>query len=176
MAGVRYDLNPVTHITAGAVGPPGKRVFYIQATQALKTITLLVEKQQVEALAAGIEQFVEELHKKNPDLPEATDYYESYKMELQEPLEPVFRAGQLGLGYDEETDLLVLVAQELVTEETPAEEAAAARFWATRSQLRAMGRYVLEISRQGGRPICGNCGQPIDPEGHFCPKSNGHSH
>ncbi len=35
MAGARYDLNPVTHITAGAVGPPGKRVFHIQATQGL---------------------------------------------------------------------------------------------------------------------------------------------
>jgi len=27
-----------------------------------------------------------------------------------------------------------------------------------------------------GRPICGNCGEPIDPEGHFCPKRNGHKH
>jgi len=177
MAGARYDLNPVTHITAGAVGPPGKRVFYIQATQDLppRAITLLCEKQQVEALAAGIEQFLDELQKKHSDLAEASDYFERYKMELQEPLEPTFRVGQMGLGYDEENDLLVLVAQEMVTEEMTAEDAAAARFWATRSQLRALGRYAQEIARQG-RPICGNCGQPMDPEGHFCPKSNGHSH
>jgi predicted amidophosphoribosyltransferase len=25
-----------------------------------------------------------------------------------------------------------------------------------------------------GRPICSMCGQPIDPEGHFCPRKNGH--
>ena len=175
MAGTRFDMNPVTHITAGAVGPPGKRVFYLQVTQDLERITLLCEKQQIEALAVGIEQFVEELQQKHPDLPEATDYFDRYKMALEEPLEPLFRVGQMGLGYDEDTDLLVLVAQEVVTEEKTAEEAAAARFWATRSQLRALGKYALEVV-QKGRPICGNCGQPMDPEGHFCPKSNGHSH
>ena len=173
MAGARYDFNPVSHITAGAVGQPGQRVFYIQATHEVQKITLLCEKQQIEALATGIEQFLEELQKKHPDLPEASDYFERYKMELEEPLEPLFRVGQMGLGYDEENDLLVLVAQEVATEETLTEEAAAARFWASRSQLRALGRYSLEIVRQG-RPICGNCGQPIDPEGHFCPRSNGH--
>jgi uncharacterized repeat protein (TIGR03847 family) len=168
-------MKPVTHITAGAVGQPGQRVFYLQATQDLERVSLLCEKQQVEALAVGIEQFVEELQKKHPDLPEATDYFDRYKMALEEPLEPLFRVGQMGLGYDEESDLLVLVAQEAVSEEQSAEEAAAARFWATRSQLRALSKYALEIVRQG-RPICGNCGQPMDPEGHFCPRSNGHSH
>jgi uncharacterized repeat protein (TIGR03847 family) len=175
MAGTRFDMNPVTHITAGAVGQPGQRVFYLQATQSLERVTLLCEKQQIEALAVGIEQFLEELHKKHPDLPEATDYFDRYQMALEEPLEPLFRVGQMGLGYDEDNDLLVLVAQEIVTEEKPAEESAAARFWATRSQLRALSRYALEIVRQG-RPICGNCGQPMDPEGHFCPRSNGHQH
>jgi len=168
-------MNPVTHITAGAVGPPGQRVFYLQATQDLERVTLLCEKQQIEALAVGIEQFVEDLQTKHPDLPEATDYFDRYKMALEEPLEPLFRVGQMGLGYDEDTDLLVLVAQEVVTEEGSAEDASAARFWATRSQLRALGKYALETV-QKGRPICGNCGQPMDPEGHFCPKSNGHSH
>ena len=31
MAGTEYELNPVTHITTGAIGPAGKRVFYLQA-------------------------------------------------------------------------------------------------------------------------------------------------
>jgi uncharacterized repeat protein (TIGR03847 family) len=168
-------MNPVTHITAGAVGQPGQRVFYLQATQDLQRITLLCEKQQIEALAVGIEQFLEDLQGKHPDLAEASDYFDHYRMQLEEPLEPLFRVGQMGLGYDEENDLLVLVAQEVAGEEGQAEETSAARFWATRSQLRALSRYALEIVRQG-RPVCGNCGQPIDPEGHFCPKSNGHRH
>src|SRR3972149_5614538 len=167
MSGQRYDFNPVTHITAGAAGPPGGRVFYLQAKHGLETLTLVCEKQQIEALAIGIEQFLEELQKKHPDLPQATDYYERYKMALEEPVEPAFRVGQMGLGYDEENDLLVLVAQAIVTEEMNPEDASAARFWTPRSQLRAVSRYSLEVVRQG-RPICGNCGQPIDPDGHFC--------
>jgi predicted amidophosphoribosyltransferase len=38
-----------------------------------------------------------------------------------------------------------------------------------------MCRWGVEIATRG-RPICGNCGEPIDPEGHFCPKRNGHKH
>jgi hypothetical protein len=41
--------------------------------------------------------------------------------------------------------------------------------------MRALGQYGLTLIKQG-RPICGHCGQPIDPEGHFCPKRNGHKY
>jgi hypothetical protein len=27
-----------------------------------------------------------------------------------------------------------------------------------------------------GRPICPQCGQTEEPEGHFCPKKNGYKH
>jgi len=56
MPGELYDLNPVTHITADAVGEPGQRTFYIQARQGSRLVTLVCEKQQVAALALGIEQ------------------------------------------------------------------------------------------------------------------------
>ncbi|MGH8245184.1 MAG: DUF3090 family protein, partial [Gammaproteobacteria bacterium] len=55
------------------------------------------------------------------------------------------------------------------------ETAAVVRFWATRSQARAMARWGVEIVSRG-RPICPQCGQPMEPEGHFCPKKNGHKH
>ena len=77
------------------------------------------------------------------------------------------------LGYDEEDDLLVLVAREIEETDDGLQEASVARFWCTRSQLRASCKWGLEVASRG-RPICGNCGQPRDPEGHFCPKSNGH--
>jgi uncharacterized repeat protein (TIGR03847 family) len=96
-------------------------------------------------------------------------------MQLKVPVDPAFRVGQLGLGYDQERDLLVLVAQEVVAEGRDPEEASTARFFATRSQMRALGAYGQELVKQG-RPTCGNCGQPMDPEGHFCPRSNGHKH
>ena len=40
-------------------------------------------------------------------------------MELQEPLEPLFRVGQMGVGYDEDGDLVVLFAQEITNDGEP---------------------------------------------------------
>lgn len=175
MAGTEYELNPVTHITTGAIGPAGKRVFYLQARQVSELVTLIVEKAQVQALAVGLEQYLQELGQRFPDLPPASPEFHESEMALAQPLDPSFRVGQLGLGYDEASDRLVLVARELQPEGADPEEAAVARFWCTRSQLLAMCRWGVEIATRG-RPICGNCGEPIDPEGHFCPKRNGHKH
>ena len=175
MAGAVFELNPVAHITSGYIGQPGKRVFYFQAVKGREVVTLIVEKQQVEALAQGIEQFLGELREKFPDLPDAASDYAPERMALKIPLDPAFRVGQLGLGYDQERDLLVLVAQEVIVEERGPDEAGAARFFVTRSQMRALGQHTLTVVKQG-RPTCGMCGQPMDPEGHFCPRRNGHQH
>jgi uncharacterized repeat protein (TIGR03847 family) len=173
MSPSEYELKPVSRITAGAIGPKGKRVFYIQARETDQLVTLIVEKQQVQSLAIGLEQFLSDLQKRFPELPEASFEYDEEDMALEEPIEPAFRIGHMGLGYDEENDLLVLVTREIQPEDADPETADVARFWCTRSQLRAMCNWGLEVASHG-RPICGNCGQPIDPEGHFCPKRNGH--
>jgi uncharacterized repeat protein (TIGR03847 family) len=175
MSGQVYELNPVTHITAGAVGQPGQRVFYLQAVGTAETVTLIVEKLQVEALAQSITQMVAELRQKFPGLAEAEAGYRPEAMALKVPLDPAFRVGQLGLGYDADRDLMVLVAQEITTEERGPEEAGVARLFATRAQMLALSEHGQAIVRQG-RPICGLCGQPMDLGGHFCPRSNGHKH
>ncbi|HET7010711.1 MAG TPA: DUF3090 domain-containing protein [Anaerolineales bacterium] len=173
MPGQQFDLNPVTRITTGAVGPPGKRVFYLQARGGDEMVTLIVEKIQVQSLAVGLEQFLVELAGQFPGLPEASASYDQGEMELETPIDPAFRVGQIGLGYDQPSDRIVVVARELQPEGSDPEEASVARLWCTRDQLRAMCQHGLEVASRG-RPICGNCGEPIDPEGHFCPRSNGH--
>ncbi|HEY4691534.1 MAG TPA: DUF3090 domain-containing protein [Anaerolineae bacterium] len=176
-----YELNPVMAITAGAVGEPGRRVFYIQARTLDEIVTLIAEKEQVQMLARGIHQFLDEINTKFPTDSEGGSVG-PLDLELRGPFEPNFRVAQLGLGYDTESDLIVLVAHELAAEdseaetpaETPPESASIARFWATRAQMRAMADRALEIAARG-RPTCPLCGRPEDPEGHFCPKRNGHS-
>ncbi|MEX0788787.1 MAG: DUF3090 domain-containing protein [Anaerolineales bacterium] len=168
-----YDLQPVTRITAGSVGSPGKRVFYLQARRDDQLVTLIVEKGQLQSLAVGLEGFLRDLQRRNPDLPAAAGEYRESEMRLEQPLDPAFRVGQLGLGYDEPTDLLILVAKGVQAEGEDPDQAATARFWCTRSQLLSMCQWGLELAGRG-RPICGNCGEPIDLEGHFCPKRNGH--
>jgi uncharacterized repeat protein (TIGR03847 family) len=175
MPRVEIDLRPVTHIMADAIGPPGKRVFYLQGWQGDKTISLLIEKIQIQSLAVGLEQFLSEIQEKFPGLPEASADYVEEKMHIHPPVDPVFRVGELGLGYDSENDLLVLLAREIVQEGEDQDEAGVVRFWCTRSQLRALTHWGLEIASRG-RPLCPQCGEPMEPEGHFCPKKNGHQH
>lgn len=184
MPAARYELNPVTHLTLGAIGEPGQRVFYLQARSAEQMLTVILEKQQVEMLGVSIEQFLQELARRFPALGEASWRYEEPEMALQEPLEVAFRVGNMGLGYDESADMMLLVLREQAEQADPgepdppeasAEDTSVARLFATRDQIRRLGRWGHELA-QRGRPICGNCGQPIDPSGHFCPRRNGHKH
>jgi probable phosphoglycerate mutase len=166
-ANVLHDLNPVTHITAGAVGAPGKRTFYLQGRQGTQVITLAAEKEQIAALSTGIDQLLERLGTGS-----ATVDVTAMQMELSQPIEPLFRVGQLGLGYDADRSLIVIVAY-AVPEEENQQTIDVVRFWATREQMRGLARHAAAIVA-GGRPVCVLCGRPIDPEGHFCPKRNGH--
>lgn len=169
------DINPVVHITADAIGKPGQRVFYIQAWQSeTQAITLILEKPQVQTLVLGIEQFLAEIQQKFPDLVEASSEYTEEKMVIVPPVDPLFRAGELGLAYDADLDKMVLVARELLAEGMEPEEASLVRFWCTRSQLRTLAAWGLTVVNRG-RPICPQCNEPMDPEGHFCPKKNGHN-
>lgn len=172
------ELDPTEFITIGTIGPPGQRVFYLQAGQQDTLITLIIEKEHAASLAAGIVQILDEVAEKlahptpEPDLNERD-------MALREPIRPAFRVAQMGLGYDGERDLMVLAAQELVsvddvdTLEAASPEPLVARFFVSREDMLALSRHA-ETVIAAGRPICGNCGRPIDPDGHFCPKSNGH--
>jgi uncharacterized repeat protein (TIGR03847 family) len=175
MAGTEIDLQPVSHITTDALGQPGKRIFYIQGWQGERTVTLIVEKVQIQSLAVGLEQFLTDVQEKFPELPEASADYDEGNMHISPPVDPVFRVGELGLGYDADHDLVVLVMREVIVEGQDPEEGGVVRFWCTRSQLRAMCRWGMEVASRG-RPVCPQCGEPMDPAGHFCPKKNGHKH
>lgn len=167
------DLDPCTRITTGAVGEPGSRTFYIQGRDASRLVTLLVEKQQVAALAQLVEQLLEGIEG-------ATEEREVEAPDLEEPLSPEFRVRGMTLNYDEDRDLVLLACEEFRPDDEDEEEddllasePAVVRFWATRAQMHALGRKGEEAVA-GGRPICPMCGGPIDPDGHFCPSSNGH--
>jgi uncharacterized repeat protein (TIGR03847 family) len=159
------EIDPAESVAVGTVGPPGQRAFYIQARSVYRSLTMLVEKVQVQALA---ERAVEMLQGQDLGAEEPP-------ADLQEPVEPDWRAGQLGLGLDEDRNLLVLVAQELAEGEEADEDAVAtARIWMRPQQARALATRSLELVTKG-RPLCPVCGLPMDPEGHLCPRKNGKS-
>lgn len=171
-----FDLDAPDHFTAGAVGKPGERVFYLQARQGRTVVTLKAEKEHVRALGEYLAGLLTQL--------EASATKPAADTGLLEPIEPVWDVGSLGLGYDESRDRIIVVANEAVEsdedEEAPTterEQAAAdmgtARFAITRAQAAAFTERA-RVLMKGGRPGCPMCSQPIDAAGHVCPRANGH--
>ncbi len=173
MSRLEIDVDPCEHITADAIGQPGKRVFYLQAYEPQRTITVIIEKAQLLSLAIGVEQFISQINTENPDIPEASGDYLEESMRIHPPVDPLFRVGEIGLGYDKDRDRVVVFAKELLTEDADPETAGSIRFWCTRDQIRKLARWGTEVAARG-RTICPQCSQPMEPEGHFCPKKNGH--
>ena len=165
MTSPSFDFDAPDHFTAGTVGPPGQRVFYLQARDAGTLTTLKVEKEQVRALAEYLEKLIARLPAGTEAAPR--------DLLLLEPLEAAWSVGTIGVGYDKERDRVVVEAQEQLEEEESSEEPAMARFRLTRAQAAAfVGRAQAVI--KGGRPICPFCSGPMDPDGHVCPRQNGH--
>lgn len=164
------ELNPISHFTIGAVGVPGKRVFFLQGSRGADVVSLVIEKEQAVMLASSLEALLGELAKQDDPAGRESQEQIWFDSRLREPVDPLFRVGNMGLGYNEGLRRIVIVAYELVEE---GEEPNIVSFWATRSQVQAVLPHIYDVVR-AGRPICGNCGRPIDPEGHFCPNRNGH--
>jgi uncharacterized repeat protein (TIGR03847 family) len=156
-----FDLPNVERLATGAVGEPGQRTFYLQAREGPKVVTLKLEKQQVGALCTYLENLLADLP--TPEDPDAS-------AALEAPIEPDWTVGSLGVTYDEDSDRVLIVAEEMVAEE---EEGAIARFGATRSQVAAFAKHGASLV-EAGRPPCPLCGNPLDPRGHVCPRLNGH--
>jgi uncharacterized repeat protein (TIGR03847 family) len=152
MANPIIELDPVTHITAGAVGKPGQRTFFIQAEKGLERVTLVCEKEQVIALADAVDEMVVNLEQefgltRHEDLKVDDD-----AMQVKEPVEPLFRVGAMGLGYDANRDKILLVAQEAVGDEDEEREPREVRFFATRAQMQVVSVYAREVVGRGRNP------------------------
>lgn len=162
-----FDLDPVDWITAGAVGGPGERVFYVQAEKDANTVALLVEKQQVRQLAQVAQELLERI-----DITVTPDDLDTRTQQLREPIAPAWRAGQLALGMEPDGDRFLLEAEELVEDEDV--EAARARFWMSSEQLVALAAHAAWSVEAGARETCRLCNRPINPAGHQCPALDGH--
>ncbi len=153
MPNAELELRPVDFLTVGTVGPRGMRVFHLQGAKEDQLVTLTLEKFQASALAEAIHQLLDDLRERYPDKEEPPVDLNKWDTELREPIKPEFRVAQIGLGYDEISDMIVLVMQELLSEEEQASQVqpSAVRFWGTRSMMRALA-MVAERVVASGRP------------------------
>jgi uncharacterized repeat protein (TIGR03847 family) len=191
-----FDFTTPDLFTAGTIGPPGQRVFYLQAREGDALVTLKCEKEQVRVLGEYLGRLLERLPE--PVAAAAGD------LALVEPVSPAWVVGSIGVAYDEAADQVVLVIEEVAEqgdEETdePGEEAgeaegvpeagaesepeeaggagegdrAAGRVRLTRPQVAAFVARARALV-EAGRPTCRFCGRPMNPSGHRCARTNGH--
>jgi uncharacterized repeat protein (TIGR03847 family) len=151
MANPIIELDPVTHITAGAVGQPGHRTFFIQAERRGERVDLLCEKEQVQALTDAIDEMAQNLEQEFGLTRHADLEVDDAAMAIKEPLDPLFRVGAMGLGYDANRDRILLVAQEALGEDEE-RDPREARFFATRAQMEVLCRYAREVIGHGRSP------------------------
>ncbi len=154
MAGQQIELNPVDFITVGTIGPKGQRIFHLQGGQGNQLVSLIIEKEQAWALSEAVRELLEDLDKRYPDA-EAQKALDLSRvdMDLREPIEPVFRVAQMGLGYDEDQDMIILVAQEAVVAEEDTDptliEPGVVRMWCNRDQMRLLSEHTMEVVKSG---------------------------
>ena len=161
--GESFDLERPEVFTAGAIGQPGQRVFYLQARQARRVITLKCEKEHVRGLGDYLAGMLEKL----PEGGRATG-----SLDLVDFVEPAWAVASIAVGYDEANDRIVVSVRQFIEEE--GDEPATGRFAITRAQAAGFVERTRELM-QASRPICPLCNLAIDPSGHVCPRRNGHA-
>lgn len=170
MAQDRFQFNSVTRLAAGAMGQPGQRTFFLLVGREDRLVRLWLEKDQLQQLGRAIEQLLLRLEREHGMKPSEPEDPSTLDEEPGNALLTELQVGWLALGYDEERRRLALMAHEREAQEQGPPTLGC---WATLSQMQALTRRISEVCA-AGRPLCRLCGGPIDPDGHICPKANGH--
>jgi uncharacterized repeat protein (TIGR03847 family) len=165
----------------GAVGPPGQRTFFLQARDERRTMSVVLEKVQVAVLAERLATLLLALRETGVRIPEQSETED--EAVLVEPTEQEFRVGSLSIAWDAEKERVVIEADEAAQiaagDEIGAVELVPGdnrfRVHIAPADAHAFARQAIGVI-QAGRPACPNCGEPLDPGGHFCLRRNGYAH
>lgn len=184
MAGREFAFDPPDRFVAGTVGQPGERTFFLQATAAGRTVSVSLEKMQVSALAERLDELLDEVRRRqgsDTTVPAVSPPQLEDVAPLDAPVEEEFRVGTLALAWDDDDALVIIEAQAVIEGEESSElpdedpEADMLRVRLSPAVARAFAKRALRVVA-AGRPPCPLCGNPLDPEGHICPRQNGHLH
>ncbi len=177
-----YEYDQPDRFVAGTVGEPGQRTFFLQASAAGRVTSVALEKTQVAVLAERIDELLDDVVRRSGGEAAVPAIAPTTLMDtgpLATPVEEDFRVGTMSLAWDGDEERVVIecleVGEEATTEGdlTPTAGAGLLRVTLTGAAARAFAKRAGAVVA-AGRPPCPFCGNPLDPEGHVCPRANGH--
>ena len=167
-----HEFDWPDRVVIGTIGRPGARTFYLQVRAGSRLMSVALEKEQSAIMAEKIDEILDELMalEGNPhSVPDSTPV----ELVDNDPLEAVeerFRVGAIGLGWDPSTAQVVVEVHPLVEDEFDQllqQESEAVLVRMPVGDARAFTRRTREVV-DAGRPMCSDCGHPMDPDGHVC--------
>lgn len=176
MARRLFLFDEPDRFVAGAMGEPGDRTFYLQARKGEAIVSVALEKSQVAALAGRMAELLAAVEDDAPVGLAA----ERDDRPLDEPLVEVFRVGVMALAWEPASAAVVIEAQPPSDDGDFVEVADEAADGPDLMRVRLAPDDAREFVRRAagliaaGRPLCPFCGQPLEPTGHFCTRTNGH--
>ena len=163
-----FSVERPDAFVCGAVGEPGRRVFYLQARSGSSVVTLRVEKEQVRALGQYLAHLARQLGDPEPDRD---------VVGLVEPVVELWTVGDLAVAADADSGTVLFAAEELDEQawesgdEDAVGDGASANITITAAQAVAFAELAAELVA-AGRPTCRFCDRPVEPDGHSCPRWN----
>lgn len=175
-----FVFDPPERFVAGTVGQPGERTFYLQASGGGRTVSVALEKVQVQLLAERLEELLDQVRRRGVEqVPAVAPRELEDTAPLDTPVEEEFRVGAMGLAWDGEQDVVIVEAlapaqdSEVEPLSDSDEGPDALRVRISADSARAFVKRAQRVIA-AGRPPCPLCALPLDPEGHVCPRQNGH--
>lgn len=202
MAREVFQFDEPERFVVGTVGEPGQRTFFLQARAGSRLTSVALEKEQVAVLAERLDALLDEVVRRTGGGPPGEEMVPALaptELEdsgpLDQPIEEEFRVGTMTLAWDAEQNRAVIEALAAAPDDEaasgddeteagtgggagggaddPDDERSVLVVRLVGAMARAFVVRALAVV-SAGRPPCPLCGQPLDPEGHICPRQNGY--
>ncbi len=165
---IKFPLGALSRIEAETFGKPGQRTFRLVLEAGAARCLVWVEKDQLAQIAVYLQEVMDALSEED-----RKKQSQAGEPEWSGPIMSLdFKAGQMMLSHEPAANAFYFRAYEVEDPEA-SRELSSISFWIGMEQAQVLARQAVEICA-AGRPTCFLCGLPINPEGHICPKSNGH--
>ncbi|MBI3954225.1 MAG: DUF3090 family protein [Chloroflexi bacterium] len=159
---VRHHDFGSAQVRAEAIGRPGQRTFRVLLDSPAGNAGLQLDKQQLAELALAIQRLLalNEAATATALVPETSAGHTQLE----------FTIGRIGIHFDTGRQAIFLLLEDV---EATDKEGLNVSCWLPRPAALEFAEAALAVCA-AGRPPCPLCHGPMDPEGHRCPKANGH--